>query len=103
MCRRFFISHIQRTLQVSNVDDYLLTWLEAFLIDRKAAGVAAGTIRFYRQKIKLFLDYYNAHFVNQIGQVNPSFLRQYLLCLEEYGSNAGGGHAAFRTIRAFLL
>jgi len=47
----------QRTLQNSNVDDYLLNWLEAFLIDRKAAEVAEGTLRFYRQKIKLFSDY----------------------------------------------
>ena len=69
----------QRTLQVSSVDDYLLTWLEAFLIDRKAAGVAAGTLRFYRQKIKLFSDYCEAQAVKQIGQINPSFLRQYLL------------------------
>jgi len=93
----------QRTLQVSNVDDYLLTWLEAFLIDRKAAGVAAGTLRFYRQKIKLFSDYCDAQAVKQIGQINPSFLRQYLLYLEEYGHNAGGRHAAFRLIRAFFL
>lgn len=93
----------QRTLQVSNVDDYLLTWLEAFLIDRKASGVAAGTLRFYRQKIKLFSDYCDAQAVKQIGQINPSFLRQYLLYLEEYGHNPGGRHAAFRTIRAFFL
>jgi site-specific recombinase XerD len=97
------IVETQRTLQVSTVDDYLLTWLEAFLIDRKAAGVAAGTLRFYRQKIKLFLDYCDAQTVKQIGQINPSFLRQYLLYLEEYGHNAGGRHAAFRTIRAFFL
>lgn len=93
----------QRTLQVSNVDDYLLTWLEAFLIDRKAAGVAQGTLRFYRQKIKLFSDYCDAQAVKQIGQITPSFLRQYLLYLEESGHNAGGRHAAFRTIRAFFL
>jgi site-specific recombinase XerD len=93
----------QRTLQVSNVDDYLLTWLEAFLIDRKAAGVATGTLRFYRQKIKLFSDYCDAQAVKRIGQITPSFLRQYLLYLEEYGHNAGGRHAAFRTIRAFFL
>jgi len=42
----------QRTLQASNVDDHLLTWLEAFLIDCKAAGVEAGTLRFYCQKNK---------------------------------------------------
>jgi len=93
----------QRTLQVSNVDNYLLTWLEAFLIDRKASGVATGTLRFYRQKIKLFSDYCDAQAVKHVGQINPSFLRQYLLYLEEYGHNAGGRHAAFRLIRAFFL
>ncbi len=97
------IVETQRTLQVSTVDDYLLTWLEAFLIDRKAAGVASGTLRFYRQKIKLFSDYCDAQAVKQIGQIHPSFLRQYLLYLEESGHNAGGRHAAFRTIRAFFL
>ena len=44
----FFKSETQRTLQVSSVDDYLLNWLEAFLIDRKASGVTDGTLRFYR-------------------------------------------------------
>jgi integrase/recombinase XerD len=93
----------QRTLQVSTVDDYLLNWLEAFLIDRKASGVAEGTLRFYRQKIKLFADYSDALTVKQIGQINPSFLRKYLLFLEEGGHNAGGRHAAFRTMRAFYI
>ncbi|MGD0856582.1 MAG: tyrosine-type recombinase/integrase [Dehalococcoidia bacterium] len=93
----------QRTLQVSNVDDYLLNWLEAFLIDRKATGVAEGTLRFYRQKIKLFTDYCDGQAVKQIGQITPSFLRQFLLYLEESGHNAGGRHAAFRLLRAFFL
>ena len=79
-----------RTIQVSTVDDYLLNWLEAFLIDRKAAGVATGTLRFYRQKIKLFSDYCDAQAVKQIGQITPSFLRQFLLYLEESGHNPGG-------------
>jgi integrase/recombinase XerD len=92
-----------RTLQVSNVDDYLLTWLEAFLIDRKATGLADGSMRFYRQKIKLFSDYCEAQAIKQIGQITPSFLRQFLLYLELSGHNPGGRHAAFRTIRAFFL
>jgi len=99
----FLKSETQRTLQVSNVDDYLLTWLEAFLIDRKAAGVAEGTLRFYRQKIKLFTDYCDAQAVKQIGQIAPSFLRQFMLYLEESGHNPGGRHAAFRLLRAFFL
>jgi site-specific recombinase XerD len=92
-----------RTIQLSGVDDYLLNWLEAFLIDRKASGVADGTLRFYRQKIKLFSNYCDAQAVKQISQINPSFLRQYLLYLEESGHNAGGRHAAFRLLRAFFL
>ncbi len=103
MCRKSLIVETQRTLQVSTFDDYLITWLEAFLIDRKVAEVADGTLDFYRQKIKLFLDYCDALAVWQTGQINPSFLRQYLLYLEEGGHNAGGRHAAFRTIRAFFL
>jgi hypothetical protein len=90
-----FMVETQKTLQVSNVDDYLLTWLEAFLIDRKAGGVALETLRFYRQKIKLFSNYCDALTVKQISQITPSFLRQYLLYLEESGHNAGGRHAHF--------
>lgn len=93
----------QGTIQVSSVDDYLLTWLEAFLIDRKSSGVAEGTLSFYDKKIKLFSDYCEAQAVQRIGQINPSFLRQYLLYLEEHGHNPGGRHAAFRTLRAFFL
>jgi site-specific recombinase XerD len=99
----FFKSETQRTLQVSNVDDYLLNWLEAFLIDRKASGVADGSLRFYRQKIKLFSDFCDAQAVKQIDQITPSLLRQFLLYLEESGHNPGGRHAAFRTLRAFFL
>jgi hypothetical protein len=53
----FLITEAQRTLQNSIVDDYLLTCMEAFLIDRKAAGLADGTLRFYRIKLKLFSGY----------------------------------------------
>jgi integrase/recombinase XerD len=103
VCQMYPKIETRRTLQISTVDDYLLNWLEAFLIDRKAAGVAEGTIRFYRQKIKLFSDYCDALSVKQISQINPSFLRQYLLYLEGSGHNAGGRHAAFRLLRAFFL
>lgn len=99
----FLRPDIQRTLQNSRVDDYLLTWMEAFLIDRKAAGVAEGTLHFYQSKLKRFSDYCEAQAVRQIGQITPSLIRQYLLYLEETGHNAGGRHAAFRTMRAFFL
>ena len=39
------------TIQVSTVDDFLLNWLEAFLIDRKSADLADRSLRFYLQKL----------------------------------------------------
>ena len=65
----------QGTLTNSLVDDYLLTWLEAFLIDRKARGLAEGTLRFYRIKFKLFTDFCETQVVTQIHQITPTLLR----------------------------
>lgn len=88
--------------QIRIADDGLLTWLEAFLYDRKAQGLAPGTLRFYSQKLKLFLDYCEAHAIGCISQITALFIRQYLLYLEESDHNAGGRHAAFRSLRAFM-
>jgi site-specific recombinase XerD len=92
----------QRILSTGVVDDSLLTWMEGFLNDRKAQGMANGTLRFYSQKLKLFLDYCQAHAVERIGQITAVFIRQFLLYLEESNHNPGGIHAAFRALRAFL-
>ena len=75
----------QGTIPNTLVDDYLLTWMEAFLIDRKARGLADGTLRFYRIKLKLFTDFCETQVVTQIGQITLTLLRQYLLYLEETG------------------
>jgi site-specific recombinase XerD len=88
----------QRTLAI---EDYLLTWMEAFLIDRKARGTATGTLRFYQVKLRLFAAYCEGQAVTQIGQITPGLLREYLLHLEA-GHNPGGRHAAYRAARAFL-
>jgi len=42
-------TEVQGIISKSLVDDYLLTWLEAFLIDRKAQGVNEGTLHFYKE------------------------------------------------------
>jgi len=47
----------QGTIVKTLVDDYLLTWLEAFMIDRKAQGVSEGTLHFYTVKFKSFIGY----------------------------------------------
>jgi len=94
---------IQRTLIDSPVEEYILTWVEAFLIDRKARGCAKGTLVFYQQKMMSFMDYCESQIISQISQITPSIVRQYLLFLEDTGHNPGGRHAAYRALRAFLL
>lgn len=44
-------------LEVEAVSGYLATWLEAFLIARKAEGAAVGTLYFYRMKLEHFSTY----------------------------------------------
>lgn len=36
------------------VNDYLLMWLESFMIDRKAQGFSEGTLNFYEVKLESF-------------------------------------------------
>jgi site-specific recombinase XerD len=96
------IMETQQILHTNAVDDSLFTWMDAFLNDRKAQGMANGTLRFYSQKLRLFLNYCQAHAIEQIGQITPLFIRQFLLYLEGSNHNPGGIHAAFRSLRAFL-
>ena len=44
----------QRTINPLLDETYLITWLEAFLIGRKASGQADGTISFYHLKLLNF-------------------------------------------------
>ena len=99
----FLKSDIQRTRVNSQVNFDILTWVEAFLIDRKARGCAKGTLVFYQQKMKSFSDYCESQVISQITQISPTMVRQYLLYLDETGHNPGGRHAAYRALRAFLL
>lgn len=85
-----------------NPDDHLLTWMEAFMVDRRAQNVTAGTLYFYDKKLGLFSRYCDTQAVTHISQIDPGVLRGFLLWLEETGHNAGGCHAAYRAVRAFL-
>ena len=92
-----------RTLSENSVDDYLPTWVDAFLVDRRARGSAARTVEFYTVKLRLFTDFCESQAVEGIDQISPTLARKYLLHLEAKGHNPGGRHAAYRTLRAFLL
>jgi len=89
----------QRT---SLVDNYLLTWVEAFIIDRKAGGMAKGTISFYNEKLRHFTDYCESQAVKSVIEITPALIREYLLFLESR-HNPGGIHAHYRALRTFLF
>ncbi|MDP1547725.1 MAG: tyrosine-type recombinase/integrase [Anaerolineales bacterium] len=82
--------------------DGLETWAAAFLRDRKTGGLSAYTVEFYRAQLEIFLTYCKAQNVTEVISVTPDNLRGYMLDLEAKGRNAGGRHAAFRAVRAFL-
>ena len=72
------------------VDDDLKTWINGFLINRKAQGVSEGTIHFYKVKFKSFTRYCEEHLITNILQITQVEIREYLLWLEEVGINPDG-------------
>ncbi|MBI1854410.1 MAG: tyrosine-type recombinase/integrase [Chloroflexi bacterium] len=82
--------------------DSLETWVNAFLRDCKTRGLSAFTIEFYRSQLKIFSEYCKAQAVDEVMQITPDLMRGFLLQLEARGRNAGGRHAAYRAVRAFL-
>jgi integrase/recombinase XerD len=83
------------------LDDYIAVWVGAFLTAKRAAGLSRNTVLYYTRQLRQFETYCDAQAVRQIAQVTPSFIREWLLYLEQ-GHNAGGRHACYRALRAFL-
>jgi integrase/recombinase XerD len=84
------------------LQDYLEIWIENFLKDRKAQSLSKGTVEYYKQKLRVFVEYCNTQEVKLISQITPSLLRDFLLLLSERGHNEGGVHGYFRSTKAFL-
>jgi site-specific recombinase XerD len=89
-------------IKISNQDTYLLTWIEAFLFDRKAQNLSKGTLDFYRRHLNIFIKFCDSQVISQIDQLDPITIRKYVIWLEEKGHNPGGISAAYRSLRAFL-
>lgn len=83
-------------------DTYILTWMDAFLVDRKASGAAKGTIMFYTQKFKEFMIFCDSQAIRLITEITPDVIRQYFLWLEKNHHKPGGIHCSYRTLHAFL-
>lgn len=79
----------------------LIDWCEGFLLDRRAQQLADGTIQFYQKKLKKFLSWCHMQEVNDIEQVTPEVIRQFIVYLSK-SHNRGGVVAFIKALRAFF-
>lgn len=93
-------NHEQTILEIAQ-GDFIAVTAESFLIDRQAGELSKKSLKFYKQFLKFFIEHCDANSLKQIREVNPDFLRRYLLSFGET-HNPGGVHAAYRTLRAFF-
>ncbi len=87
---------------IATQDSHLETWLDAFLVDRKAQNMARGTLKFYKNKLGVFAKYCDSQEVKLITQIDPNLIRDFIFYLEARGHNAGGIHGFYRTLKTFL-
>ena len=83
-------------------DDNLGVQIEAFIVDRRSQNLASGTVRFYVQKFKMFTTFCESQAVTLVSQIDATLIRKYILWLADHGHNAGGQHAGYRSLKAFL-
>ena len=38
-------------------EDYISIWVETFVKERKAQNLANGTIKYYRERLRVFIEY----------------------------------------------
>jgi len=83
--------------------DGLEMWVTAFIRDCKTRGLSPLTILFYQRELAFFTHYAFSNGITEVTQVTPDILRAWLLYLEtDRNRNAGGRHASYRAMRAFL-
>jgi integrase/recombinase XerD len=80
----------------------LTTLVEAFTVDRRSRNLTAKTIEFYESLLNAFVKWCGAMAINGVDQITPDTMRLYMVRLGEEGHSAGGVHASYRTVRAFL-
>jgi integrase/recombinase XerD len=75
--------------------------VESFLIDRRAAGLCAYSVKFYRNYLNRFKAFSHSGDGNAVDDITADRLRRYFLQWAEHRS-AGGVHGACRTLRSFF-
>jgi len=82
--------------------DNILSWIEAFIVDRKSRNYSSGTVYFYRKKLEKFWNYCQTQQIIQIKEISATVLRNFLLWLKEQGHNQGGCFTFYRAVKTFL-
>jgi integrase/recombinase XerD len=95
--------HEQMTIAKTALYDGLELWIEGFLIDRKAQNLSPKTILFYRERLARLIEFCETQAITQVSHITPDTIRRFMLWLESTGHNAGGQHACYRALRAFIL
>lgn len=105
--RRTYQSHRTSKINVKNLalnlgnGVQLDVALEGFLESRR--GLSAETVSFYTEKLTPFIHWLKDECgITTVEDINVHTVQDYLAERERRGSNAGGQHASFRSIRAFL-
>ena len=95
-------SHKLTALDFLEGKQYLAIAIDSFLTDRKTKNRSPRTIKYYRNYLEAFEKYSNTQAVITVQDIDPGFLRSYILMVSQ-DHNPGGVHAAYRSLRAFLL
>lgn len=94
--------HPQTALDFVEGRQYLAIATDSFLTNCRVKNLSKNTIKFYRAYLTSFQEYAEAQSISNIQEIDPDFIRHYILKFSE-GHNPGGVHAAYRSIRAFLF
>lgn len=88
--------------QLILLDDYIEQYIQTFLDDKKSQNLSNRTIKYYSDTLKVFATYCDSHSIKTISQINPSFIREFILFLENRGNNIGGQLFYYRSIKVFF-
>ena len=87
---------------IISVNDPISLWIENFLTDRRAQGMANNTLLYYSRKLSQFNNYALTQSATKISDVDANLIRQFLLWMENTNHNPGGRLTSFRAVHSFL-
>lgn len=81
----------------------LRTHANAYLLDCEARNLSRGTIRFYWQRLALWLDFLESHNVSAPAQMTGTLIRSFLASYRERGLSPYYAHQAARVIKSWCF